>query len=208
MTAARSDASTLAGALWPSDIGPALRTVVLVVAGVAAMTLAAKVKVPAFPVPVTLQTLAVPLLAAGYGARLGTATMVAYLAAGFLGLPVFTNTPPAAAGPLYFLGPTGGYLLAYPLAAFLVGAMAESGGGRALRHLVLAMLLGAVVVYAFGFAWLAAVAHLSSGQTGLGMSAAWAVGVEPFLLAEIVKIALAACLVRLGWTAVETTLRA
>ena len=74
------------------------------------LAISAKIKVPFYPVPMTLQTLAVPLIAAAYGSRLGVITVLAYLAEGALGLPVFTNTPPAVAGPAYFLGPTGGYL--------------------------------------------------------------------------------------------------
>lgn len=203
MNTVQSSPSTLAGAVWPVQANAAMRAVVLVVAGVALMTLSAKVKVPFPPVPVTLQTLAVPLIAAALGARLGTATMLAYLAAGFAGLPVFTNTPPAAAGPLYFLGSTGGYLLAYPLAAWIVGALTEAGAGRSVFTLFGAMALGAVVVFALGFAWLAFVAQLASGATGLGASAAWHGGVEPFILADLLKIALAAALIRAGWTYVE-----
>ena len=114
MNVARAEAPTLAAAIWPNEVNRAFRWVALVALGVALLTLSAKFKVPFYPVPVTLQTLAVPLIAAAYGARLGTATVVAYLLAGFVGLPVFTNTPPELASPLYFLGPTGGYLAAYP----------------------------------------------------------------------------------------------
>jgi biotin transport system substrate-specific component len=198
-----AEASTLAGAVWPVRARAALRAAALVVAGVALMTIAAKVKVPFPPGPVTLQTLAVPLIAAALGARLGTATIIAYLAAGLAGLPVFTNTPPLAAGPFYFLGPTGGYLLAYPLAAWIVGSFAESPAGRSLPGLFGAMMLGGVVVFACGFLWLAFVAQLASGSVGLGAKAAWLAGVQPFLLPDLVKIALAAALIRAGWAVVE-----
>jgi biotin transport system substrate-specific component len=204
MAATRSNATTLASAIWPSDLHKAVRAIALLAVGVAVMTIAAKIKVPGFPVPVTLQTLALPLIAAIYGSRLGTATVLAYLAAGFAGLPVFTNTPPAVAGPLYFLGATGGYLLAYPLAAYLVGYFAESGAGRSLPRLFAAMLAGSVIVFGFGFVWLAFIAQLSSGATGLGASAAFAGGVVPFIVPDLVKVALAAALVRAGWNAVES----
>ena len=209
MNAARSDVSTLAdaptlaGAVWPAQANATLRTVALVIAGVALMTLAAKVKVPFPPVPVTLQTLAVPLIAAAFGARLGTATMLAYLAAGVAGLPVFTNTPPLAAGPFYFLGATGGYLLAYPLAAWIVGSLTEAGAGRSVVALFAAMMLGGALVFACGFLWLAFVAQLASGGVGLGAKAAWLAGIQPFLLPDLVKIALAATLIRAGWVVVE-----
>jgi biotin transport system substrate-specific component len=198
-----AEASTLAGVVWPARANAILRMAALVVAGVALMTIAAKIKVPFPPVPVTLQTLAVPLIAAAFGARLGTATVLAYLIAGFAGLPVFTNTPPLAAGPFYFLGPTGGYLLAYPLAAWIVGSVAESGAGRSLPALFGAMLLGGAAVFACGFVWLAFVAQLASGGVGLGAKAAWLAGVQPFLLPDLVKIALAATLIRAGWAVVE-----
>ena len=197
-----AEPSTLAGVVWPVRARAALRAAALVFAGVALMTIAAKVKVPFPPVPVTLQTLAVPLIAAALGARLGTATILAYLAAGFAGLPVFTNTPPLAAGPFYFLGPTGGYLLAYPLAAWIVGSFAQSPAGRSLPALFGAMMLGGVVVFACGFLWLAFVAQLATG-VGLGAKAAWLAGVQPFLLPDLVKIALAAALIRAGWAIVE-----
>jgi biotin transport system substrate-specific component len=203
MAAVRTNEATLVGALWPSSVNAALRTVALVAAGVVLLTIAAKVKVPFFPVPVTLQTLAVPLVAAAYGARLGTATVIAYLLAGFLGLPVFTNTPPAVAGPLYFLGTTGGYLAAYPLAACLVGTVAESEGGRKGLRLFAAMLVGDIIVLTAGFVWLAFVAQLSSGATGLGVEGAWVGGVAPFLLADLVKTALAAALIRAGWSVAD-----
>ena len=203
MAAVRTNEATLVGALWPSSVNAALRTAALVAAGIIVLTISAKVKVPFFPVPVTLQTLAVPLIAAAYGARLGTATVIAYLAAGFLGLPVFTNTPPAVAGPLYFLGTTGGYLAAYPLAACIVGTVAESPGGRSGFRLFGAMLLADVVVLVAGFTWLAFVARLDSGAIGLGVERAWAGGIAPFLLADLVKIALAAALIRAGWSFAE-----
>ena len=210
MSAVRSQTSvmamparTLAAAIWPAEAGPALRSVALVLLGVILLTLSAKVRVPFYPVPVTLQTLAVPLVAAALGARLGTAAVVAYLFAGFVGLPVFTNTPPAVAGPLYFLGTTGGYLAAYPLAACIVGSVADADPKRSVVRLFGAMLIGDAIVMVAGFAWLAFAAQLSTGATGLGMSAAWSGGVAPFLFADLVKIALAAALIRAGWSAVE-----
>ena len=110
----------------------------------------------------TLQTLAVPLIAAAFGARLGTVTVLAYLAAGFAGAPVFAATPPAVAGPAYFLGATGGYLIAYPIAAWIVGTVAERVGNR-LLPLFSAMFAADALVLTLGFVWLAFLAQLSSG---------------------------------------------
>jgi biotin transport system substrate-specific component len=199
MSAVRTRSPTLAAAIWPGDTNAALRAIVLVAVGVLVMTLSAKVRVPFVPVPVTLQTLALPLIAAAYGSRLGTATIIAYLAAGLVGLPVFTNTPPLTAGPLYFLGTTGGYLVAYPLAAWIVGALSESGAGRSLPALFGAMLAGDVLILAMGYLWLAFAAHLANGGVGLGADAAFQAGVLPFLLADLVKIGLAAALTRASW---------
>ena len=105
---------TLAGALWPQTAkGRFLRMAVLAIAGAALLTLAAKIRVPFYPVPMTLQTLVVPLIACAYGSRLGAATILLYIAEGMAGLPVFTNTPPQIASPAYLLGPTGGYLIGW-----------------------------------------------------------------------------------------------
>lgn len=195
MSAAQSTTSTLAGALWPAKANPVARNVLLVLAGVALLTISAKVQVPFWPVPVTLQTLAVPLIAAALGARLGATAVLAYLATGLV-LPVFAG---AGYGPLYFLGTTGGYLLAYPIAAWIVGLVAERVGNRVLP-LFGAMLAADILVLALGFAWLAFIAQLASGAWGgIGYERAWLGGVAPFLLADLVKVALAAALVGASW---------
>lgn len=199
MSAAQPTTSTLAGALWPAKANPLVRNVLLVLAGVALLTISAKVQVPFWPVPVTLQTLAVPLIGAAFGARLGTATVLAYLATGLV-LPVFAGV---GYGPLYFLGTTGGYLLAYPVAAWLVGFVAERVGNRVLP-LFVAMLAGDIFVLALGFAWLAFVAQLASGAWGgIGYERAWLGGIAPFLLADLIKVALAAALIGLSWTGLK-----
>jgi biotin transport system substrate-specific component len=188
----------LANALFPTATPQVVRAIVLIGVAVALMTLSAKVQVPFWPVPVTLQTLVVPLIGAAYGSRMGLVAMVAYLAAGFAGAPVFAGTPPAVAGPLYFVGPTGGYLIGYPIAAFLIGWLAERGADRNPVALFGAMLAGGAVVFALGFAWLAFAAQLSSGATGLGATLAWEKGVLPFILADVVKAGLAAALITVG----------
>ena len=199
MSAAQPTTSTLAGALWPEKAYPLVRNVLLVLAGIALLTISAKVQVPFWPVPVTLQTLAVPLIGAAFGARLGTATVLAYLATGLV-LPVFAG---AGYGPLYFLGTTGGYLLAYPVAAWIVGSVAERVGNRVLP-LFAAMLAGDILVLAIGFAWLAFVAQLASGAWGgIGYERAWLGGIAPFLLADLIKVALAAALIGLSWTGLK-----
>ena len=171
----------------------------LVVLGTLVLAVAAKVKVPFYPVPMTLQTFAVMAIAALYGGRLAVVTLVAYLAEGFAGFPVFTNTPPALAGPAYFLGPTGGFLIGFVVAAAIVGYAADRGWTHSIVKLFAAMLAGEVALMALGFVWLAWFAALSSGSTGLGMETAFAAGVAPFLLGDLLKIVLAALLVPAVW---------
>jgi biotin transport system substrate-specific component len=191
--------NALAPALFSERTSRTFQEVLLVLLGTALMAISAKVKVPFYPVPMTLQTLAVLLIAATYGRRLGVTTMLAYLGEGMLGLPVFTNTPPMIASAAYFLGPTGGFLVAYPIAALIIGYAADRGWDRSVPRLLAAIIAGEVVIFGLGFAWLAWFAHLSSGATGLGSATAFAKGVAPFILADALKSVLAALLVPAGW---------
>src|SRR5262249_24296521 len=119
--------TALAPALLSERASRTLQEVLLVLVGTALLAVSAKVKVPFYPVPMTLQTLVVMLIGAPYGMRFGATTTLAYLAEGMLGLPVFANTPPIFASPDYFLGPTGGFLVAYPIAALIIGFAADRG---------------------------------------------------------------------------------
>lgn len=154
--------------------------------GVALITLAAKTQIPFWPVPMTLHTLAVFLLATILGPRLGFATMAAYLAVGAMGLPVFSGSPERGIGLAYIVGPTGGYLIGYLLAAMIVGALAQ---GRRWLGRLLAMAVGLAVVYGLGLLWLARFVPVS------GLLAA---GFLPFIFGDLIKIALAATIVT-GW---------
>jgi biotin transport system substrate-specific component len=194
----------LAPTLLPFAGNRIAQEVVLVLAGTALIAIAAKIKVPFYPVPMTLQTLAIMLIAASYGFRLGTVTVIAYLGEGLLGLPVFTNTPPAAAGPLYFLGPTGGFLLGFVVLAMVVGYLADRGWDRSVVRLFIAIFAGQVVLFALGFTWLAWFAQLSSGAMGLGVEKALVAGVTPFIWAGLLKGALAAFLVPAAWSLLRT----
>jgi len=193
----------LAVALWPEGVNRAVMAFVLVVAGTVVLAISAKIKVPFYPVPMTLQTFAVMAIAASYGARLAVAAVVLYLVEGAIGLPVFTNTPPAVAGPAYFLGTTGGFLIGFIALAAIVGTAADRGWDRSIVRLFAAMIAADIVVFVLGFAWLAWGAQLASGATGIGPAAAWAGGVVPFLLADLLKIALAALAVPAAWMLVE-----
>jgi biotin transport system substrate-specific component len=198
-----SHRNALAPALLSERASRTFQEVLLVLVGTALMAISAKVKVPFYPVPMTLQTLCVLLVASTYGMRLGVTTMLAYLAEGMLGLPVFTNTPPMIANAAYFLGPTGGFLIAYPIAALIIGYAADRGWGRSVPKLLVAILAGEAVIFGLGFIWLAWFAHLSSGATGLGSVAAFTKGVAPFILADALKSVLAAALVPAGWALLD-----
>lgn len=189
----------LATAVWPDATNRAIRAIVLVLAGTAILAISAKVKVPFWPVPITLQTFAVMAIAAAYGSRLAVVTVAAYLVEGVLGLPVFANTPPAVAGPAYFLGTTGGFLVGFIPLAWIVGYAADRGWDRSILRLFAAMVVADLVVFALGFSWLAWFAALSNGGTGLGIANAFKFGVQPFIAADLLKIALAALLVPAAW---------
>ena len=175
----------LAALLWPTRPGEtvgSLRAFVLVALGTALMALSAKVNLPLPYVPMTLQSLVVLMIGAAYGWRLGSATMIAYLAEGAMGLPVFAG-PVGGLAPL--VGPTAGYLFGFVAAAFITGWLAERGWDRSVALLFAAMAVGHIVIFAAGFGWLA---------LGLGAAKAWQVGVAPFIAASLVKNALGATL--------------
>ncbi len=179
----------LAAMLWPqrSERGAAaLRAIVLVVAGTALLTLSAKTNLPLPYVPMTLQTLVVLMIGAAYGARLGAATMLAYLAEGAMGLPVFAG-PVGGLAPL--TGPTAGYLFGFVVAAFVTGWLAERGWDRSVPRLFVAMAIGHLAILGMGFGWLVF-------GLNLGVEKAWLVGLAPFIAASLLKNALGAALMR------------
>ena len=188
--------AALAPTLLPARGDRALQEAALALIGTALLVISAKVSVPFYPVPMTLQTLAVMAIAAAYGMRLGTLTVVAYLAEGLVGLPVFSAT--MAAGPLYFLGPTGGFLVGFIVLALIVGYAADRGWDRSFARLFGAMIAADAIVFVLGFAWLALFAQ-AGGHTGIGFANAWRYGVTPFLLGDALKIALAAAFVPAVW---------
>lgn len=158
---------------------------------------AAQISVPLgfTPVPLVMQDMVVLLGGAALGSRLGMAAQVLYLLAGISGLPVFAASPVLPQGPLRILGPTGGYLLSYPFAAFLTGYLAERGFDRRYSTSVLAMAAGLVVIFAFGVPWLA----LFARPAGVGFDAALRAGLYPFLLGDVFKIFLGAAILPGIW---------
>lgn len=156
----------------------------LVVAASALIAIAAQIaiSVPFSPVPLTMQPLAVLLVGVVLGASRGAAAATLYLIEGASGLPVFAQ---GHGGALWLAGPTAGYLLSYPFAAFIAGWFSERGWGGTVGRAVAGMLVALMVVYAGGWSWLAVLTDARS---------AFAAGVAPFILADIVKIALGASL--------------
>ena len=162
----------------------------LAIAGTLLLTLAAKTKVVLGPVDLYLGNFAVLAIAAAYGMRLGLATFLLYLAEGAMGFPVFQSTPEKGIGIAYMMGTTGGYLVGMILATALVGWAADRGLDRSPFRLFAVMLAGVALILAFGYAWLA---------TLIGADKAWQFGVVPFVVADIVKAALAASLIPAVW---------
>ena len=184
---------TLAAELWPStDTNRWVRNSVLVVGGSLLLWITAKAQIPFWPVPMPMQTFAVLLLGAAYGWRLGGAAVLLYLAEGAVGLPVFAK----GGGFAYLLGPTGGYLVGFLFAAIVVGWLAQRGWDRSPVTTVAAMLIGELIIFGLGVAWLA---HL------IGIDKAIAAGVTPFLWGEAVKIALATALLPATWSILNKT---
>jgi biotin transport system substrate-specific component len=172
-----------------------MRDVILVLAGSLLVALSAQVQIPLTPVPITAQTFTVLLLAALYGSRRGVATMSTYLALGIVGTPVFAG---GGAGIAHLLGPTGGYLMGYIPAAFVVGWLSERGWDRRAWSTALCMIFGNVLIYCTGTAWLSRfIAEGSLLQAG----------VLPFLPGDALKIALATVLLPVAWKGIARSAR-
>jgi len=183
---------TLVSVIWPSrTANNILRNVILALAGTALLTLSAKIQVPFYPVPMTMQTFMVLTLGMAYGWRLGGATLLLYLAEGAMGLPVFAGTPEKGIGVAYMLGGTGGYLIGFVLAAALCGWLAERGWDRRFMTTALALLIGNIAIYVPGLLWL-------GGLFGWDKPILeW--GLTPFLLGDLTKLLLAAVALPIVW---------
>ena len=164
--------------------GRAALDVLLVVGASAIIALAAQIAIP-MPgtlVPLTMQPLAVLLVGVTLGSSRGAAAATLYLLEGFSGMPVFAQ---GHGGPMWLAGPTAGYLFSYPVAAFVAGWFSQRGWGSTTLRAVAGMLVALGVIYLGGWSWLAAF----SGARG-----AWLGGVQPFILADIIKVAIGASL--------------
>ena len=188
MAHAPSPTISFVDALWPAQgAGRLVRAVLLALVGSALLTLSAKLQVPFYPVPMTMQTLVALLIGLAYGFPLGFATVLLYLAEGAAGLPVFAGTPEKGIGLAYMAGPTGGYLVGFALAAAITGWIAERR--RDIGALALAVIAGSIAIYLPGVLWLARF---------VGFEQALGLGLAPFLLGDILKAVLALALALAG----------
>lgn len=161
--------------------------VALVIGGSILLALSAHIKVPFYPVPVTMQTMLVLMIGMAFGPRLGFATIMAYLAQGAMGLPVFAG----GAGLAYMAGPTGGYLFGFAVAAIVTGFLAEKGWGKSVGSTALAMVIGNIVIYAFGVTYLSSIVG--------GFDKAIQFGLAPFIYGDLLKIVIATAALPLAW---------
>jgi len=171
---------------------------------VAVLTAAASqisVPLPFTPVPFTFQPMIVLLGGVVLGPRLGMAAQLMYLAAGAAGLPVFAYSPELPQGIGRFFGPTGGYLMAYPFAAFVAGSLAVRGFDRRYLTSVVAMAAGLAVIFLGGVTWLTLYAP---GADGRSLAAALATGFYPFVVADAIKLCLAAAIMPVAWRFLHT----
>ena len=168
---------------------------VLVVTVLTAVAAQISIPLPFTPVPFTFQPMVVLVGAAALGARRGMASQMLYLALGLAGLPVFAASPVLPQGVARLFGPTGGYLMSYPIAAFVAGYLAERGFDRRYFTFVLAMTAGLAIVFAGGVSWLALTQPLSS---------ALAAGLYPFVIADIAKLLVAAGVMPALWRFTES----
>lgn len=187
-----AQSSPLATALGGNDT--ILRKVALVLFGSVLVAASAQVSVPMFPVPMTLQTLAISLIGLTYGSRLAGATLATYLAQGAMGLPVFAG---GAAGAVHLVGPTGGFLIGFVAMAWLTGYLVERGLDRGFGRLFLAAFIPALLLFVPGVLWLFAI-------TPLDLQAAFMAGAAPFQIGGVVKSAVAALIVSGAWAALKS----
>lgn len=182
--------STIAQTLWQGEKA-LLHNVLLAIAGSIALWVSAKIQVPFYPVPMTMQTFIALVIGMAFGWRLGAITILLYLAEGAIGLPVFAGTPEKGIGLAYMVGPTGGYLVGFVVAAATVGWLAHKGWDRNVFTTLAAMTIGTAIIFAFGVSWLGTVIGWDKPVLQFGL--------YPFLPGAAFKIALAAAVLPLIW---------
>jgi len=200
MLSLAANKDTMAMTVWPvvGDDRPAariIRNVVLAVVGSLLLWASAKIHVPFYPVPMTMQTFVILALGMAYGWRLGAATVLLYLGEGAMGLPVFSGSPELGLGLAYMAGGTGGYLFGFVLATAVCGWLAERGWDRNVVATALAMLIGNVLIYIPGLLWLGALFGWDKPILEWGLT--------PFILGDVTKVALAAVALPLAWRVIS-----
>ena len=191
-------ADTFLDTLLPHSVASStawMRNAVIVFAGSLLLTLSAKLSIPFPLVPMTLQTLVVLCLGMLLGPRLGVAAVLAYLAQGAIGLPVFAGTPEKGIGLAYMLQHTGGYLIGYVFAAYTVGKLAQRHWDRSILTTIAAMLIGNAVIYVFGLLWLGTLIGWDKPVLAFGLT--------PFLLGDLAKVLIAATILPGLWKLVK-----
>ncbi len=186
-------APTISARTFP-NISPGVRDAFLVVAGSLLIAALAQIEIPLpfTPVPITGQTFGVLLIGAALGSRRGVATLILYLVEGALGLPFFAG---GASGVGILTGATAGYLIGFVIAAYAVGLLAERGLERSVRTSIIPFLVGTIVIYICGVAWLAIVLG--------GLGKAIVAGVVPFLIGDAIKLVAASLVLPAAWKLVK-----
>jgi biotin transport system substrate-specific component len=185
-------ASVMVTRFWPR-LDSRVRDALLVLTGSLVVAAMAQVRIPLpfTPVPLTGQTFAVLLVGAALGSRRGAGSLLLYLLAGLAGLPFFAG---GASGLAYLSGSTGGYLIGFVLAAYVVGRLAETGKDRHFPAAILTFLIGEVLIYVPALIWLSA---------WIGPQNALAAGLLPFLIGDAIKLVAAALALPAAWKLVE-----
>lgn len=196
--------NTLLGSLQNDRPLRLIGAAAIVVLGTLLLAASAHVRVPFIPVPATLQSLTVALIAAAFGARLGVATVALYIAEGLSGLPVFTN----GAGPAYVFAPTFGFILGWLPMAWIIGTAADRGLSRAMLPLFGVMLVGDAVSFLFGYSWLV---MMAGGAAWIDQAnvfgSAFDIAVKPFIVWDALKLAFAAVTIAGGWQLIKSVKR-
>lgn len=201
MAATLTTPNTILGVLTPkSQTSRLVSNIVVVILGTLVLAIASAIKVPLYPVPVNLATFAVALLAGAFGWRIGVATVALYIAEGLSGLPVFSF----GGGWTYILAPSFGFILGYLPMAYIIGLAADRGASGRLGMLFLTMLIADAVLFALGFLWLTAVLSAMKGLAPTAvLGSAFDGAIKPFIIWDILKMALAAVTVAGGWQLIK-----
>ncbi|MDP5216602.1 biotin transporter BioY [Ruegeria sp. 2205SS24-7] len=171
----------------------------MVLGGSLFIAVAAQISVPMWPVPITLQMLAILIVGLTYGSRLGAVTLLAYLGEGAMGLPVFANGGSTAS----LFGPTAGFLFGFVMVAWLAGLAAERGLAKGVVSTAIVGIIVSALLYIPGVAWPMAVAGMfgiEGSWVGSTADSIWTYWVSPFLLGDAIKAVIAALVVTGGWS--------